>query len=190
VKKCALLCSVWIASSAALEDALHLATALERGAADCYAHAQHLCLSELLSRLAEHVMGHMIAESMIQRGAERQRRAIAMAVCEEIRQSVDVNIPIKVANGDWTQFVFYAMYDRPLGPDESAAEPEAGFVRLEVIDDQTTRLTVDLNYCSHYQGISDSEEIAKAQQHLRVTLDRYKTFVESTKGKRVQSAKA
>jgi hypothetical protein len=100
-------------------------------------------------------------------------------------------VPIDVANEEWTQFIFYALYVRPLGPDESEAEPGAGFVRLEALDDQTTRVTVDLNYCAHYEGISDSEEIGKAQQHLRVTLDRYKRFVESTKNKGfVESAKA
>jgi hypothetical protein len=114
-----------------------------------------------------------------------------MAVCEEIRQSVDVEVPVEVANREWTQFIFYALYVRPLGPDESEAEPRAGFVRLEALDEQTTRVTVDLNYCAHYEGISDSEEIAKAEQHLRVTLGRYKRFVESTKNKGfVESAKA
>ncbi len=103
-----------------------------------------------------------------------------MAVCEEIRQSVDVSVPVETANRDWTQFIFYALYFRPLGPDESEAEPGAGFVRLEAIDDQTTRLTVDLNYCAHYEGISDGDEIAAAQQHLQSTLARYKRFVEST----------
>lgn len=102
-----------------------------------------------------------------------------MAVCQEIRQSVDVNVPVEVANEEWTQFIFYALYFRPLGPDESEAEPGAGFVRLEAIDDQTTRVTVDLNYCAHYEGISDSEEISKAEQHLRTTLARYKRFIES-----------
>ena len=104
-----------------------------------------------------------------------------MAVCEEIRQSVDVNVPVEMANREWTQFIFYALYYRPLGPDESDAEPDAGFVRLEAIDDQTTRVTVDLNYCAHYEGVSDSDEIVEAEQHLRVTLGRYKRFVESKK---------
>ena len=102
-----------------------------------------------------------------------------MAVCEEIRQSVDVDVPAKTANQEWTQFVFYTLYQRPQGPDESDAEPNAGFVRLEAIDDHTTRVTVDLNYCAHFEGISDPQEIGEVQQHLRLTLDRYKSFVES-----------
>ena len=76
------------------------------------------------------------------------------------------------------------MYYRPLGADESEAEPDAGFIRMEAIDDQTTRVTVDLNYCAHYEGITDSEEIGKVEQHLRLTLGRYKRFIESTKEKR------
>jgi hypothetical protein len=104
-----------------------------------------------------------------------------MAVCEEIRQSVDVGVPAKVANGEWTRFVFLNLYGRPLEdePEESQAEPGAGFVRLEAIDDHTTRVTVDLNYCAHYEGIDDSEEIGKVQRHLDGTLARYKRFVES-----------
>jgi hypothetical protein len=105
-----------------------------------------------------------------------------MNTCEDIRQSIDVNVPVKAANKDWTQFTLWNIYYRSLrGPDETEAEPDSGFVRLEAIDDHTTRVTVDLNYCPHYQGISDPEEIAKTQQHLRGTLGRYKEFVESQK---------
>ena len=102
-----------------------------------------------------------------------------MNVCEEIRQSIDVKVPAAVANAEWTQFTFRNIYYRSKGPDESEAEGDAGFVRLEAIDDHSTRLSVDLNYCPHYEGISDPEEIAQTQQHLGVTLARYKEFVES-----------
>ena len=106
-----------------------------------------------------------------------------MSVCEEIRQSVEVNVPVKVANRNWTRFLFRNLYYRPLkSPDVSEAEPGAGFVHLEALDDHTTRVTVDLNYCAHFEGISDAEEIAQTQQHLRETLARYKEFIESPKG--------
>lgn len=102
-----------------------------------------------------------------------------MNVCEEIRQSIDVNVPVEVANEEWTRFTFWNFYYRSAkGPDESDAEGDSGFVRLEAIDDHTARVTVDLNYCPHYEGISDPEEIAQTQQHLRDTLARYKQFVE------------
>jgi hypothetical protein len=105
-----------------------------------------------------------------------------MNACEEIRQSIDVNVPAKVANEDWTRFTLWNIYYRSLrGPDESEAERDAGFVRLEAIDDHTTRVTVDLNYCPHYEGISDPDEIAQTKEHLRGTLERYKEFVESQK---------
>lgn len=105
-----------------------------------------------------------------------------MSVCKEIRQSIDVNVPAKVANERWTRFTLWNIYYRSLkGPDETEAEPDAGFVRFEGIDDHSTRVTVDLNYCPHYQGISDPEEIVQTEQHLRGTLDRYKEFVESQK---------
>jgi hypothetical protein len=126
----------------------------------------------------------MMAASVIHRGEIAREEAIRMAVCKEIRQSVDVKAPVEVANREWTQFIFYAVYYRPPGPDESEAEPGAGFIRMEAIDDQTTRVTVDLNYCAHYEGTTDSEEIGKAEQHLRLTLGRYKRFIESTKEKR------
>ena len=103
-----------------------------------------------------------------------------MNVCEEIRQSIDVNVPVKVANEEWTRFLFWNIYHRPLKrPDVSEAEPDAGFVHLETIDDHTARVTVDLNYCPHFEGISEPEEIAEARQHLSETLARYKGFVES-----------
>lgn len=106
-----------------------------------------------------------------------------MNVCEEIRQSIDVNVPVGRANAEWTRFTFWNMYYRSHeGPDESEAQADAGFVRLEAIDDHTTRVTVDLNYCPHYEGISDPEEITQTQQHLGGTLARYKAFVESLKG--------
>ncbi len=106
-----------------------------------------------------------------------------MSVCEEIRQSVEVNVPVKVANKNWTRFLFRNLYYRPLkSPDVSEAEPDAGFVHLEALNDHTTRVTVDLNYCAHFEGISDAEEIAQTQQHLRETLARYKEFIESPKG--------
>jgi hypothetical protein len=104
-----------------------------------------------------------------------------MAVCEQIRQSVDVDVPVEAANGAWTRFVFLNLYGRPPEdePEESQAEPGTGFVRVEAIDNHTTRVTVDLNYCAHYEGIDDSEEIGKVQRHLGGTLARYKRFVES-----------
>ena len=106
-----------------------------------------------------------------------------MSVCEEIRQSVDVNVPVNEANERWTRFLFWNLYHRPLKtPDISEAQPDAGFVHLEAVDDHTTRATVDLNYCAHFAGISDAEEIAQVRQHLSETLARYKEFVESHKG--------
>ena len=104
-----------------------------------------------------------------------------MTTCEEIRQSVDVDVPVEEANGEWSQFVFLNLYTRPVGaePDESEAEPDEGFVRLERLDDHRTRVSVDLNYCAQYEDISDPVEIEKVQRHLTRTLERYKRFVES-----------
>ena len=100
--------------------------------------------------------------------------------CEEISQSIDVNVPATVANGQWTRFLFWNIYHRSLkGPDETEAEPGPGFVRMEAIDDHTTRVTVDLNYCAHYEGIDDAAEIAQTQRHLHETLGHYREFVES-----------
>jgi uncharacterized membrane protein len=103
-----------------------------------------------------------------------------MKVCEEIRQSIVVDVPAKAANAEWTQFIFWNFYHHPVGgPDETEAQPDSGFVRLEAVDDHSTRVTVDLNYCPHYEGLSDAEEIAQTQKHLLGTLARYKEFVES-----------
>jgi hypothetical protein len=113
----------------------------------------------------------------------RESEAMRVNVCEEIRQSIDVNVPAEVADAEWTRFALWNIYHRSLrGPDESEAVVDSGFVSLEAIGDHATRVTVDLNYCPHYQGISDPEEIAETQQHLRGTLVRYKEFVESLKG--------
>jgi uncharacterized membrane protein len=101
-------------------------------------------------------------------------------VCEEIRQTIDVDAPAAVANAEWTRFTFWNLYYRNLeGPDPSEAESDSGFVRLEAVGDHAARVTVDLNYCPHFAGISDPEEIAKVQQHLHDTLRRYKRFIES-----------
>ncbi len=100
--------------------------------------------------------------------------------CEEIHQSIDVKVPAAVANKEWTQFLFWNIYHRSLrGPDETEAEPDPGFVRMEALDDHSTRVTVDLNYCAHYEGIDAAAEIAQTQLHLQETLVRYKEFVES-----------
>jgi hypothetical protein len=103
-----------------------------------------------------------------------------MSRCEQISQSVDVDVPAAVANKTWTQFLFWNIYHRSLrGPDETEAEPEPGLVRMEAVDGKTTRVTVDLNYCAHYKGIDDAAEIAQTQRHLQETLGHYKAFVES-----------
>jgi hypothetical protein len=74
-----------------------------------------------------------------------------MNVCKEIRQTIDVNVPAKMADKEWTQFTLRNIYYRPLtGPDESEAQPDAGFVHLEAMGDHSTRVTVDLNYCPHF----------------------------------------
>lgn len=103
-----------------------------------------------------------------------------MNTCEEIRQTIDVDVPVKTANAEWTQFAFASLYYRSVeGPDEGDAEEDAGFVRLEALDEHRTRVTVDLNYCPQYAGIDDPAEIAKLQKHLQATLRSYKRFVES-----------
>jgi hypothetical protein len=103
-----------------------------------------------------------------------------VSACEEIPQSVEVNVPANEADERWTRFLFWNLYHRPLKtPDISEAEPDAGFVHLEAVDDHTTRATVDLNYCAHFADTSDTEEIAQVRQHLGETLARYKEFVES-----------
>lgn len=103
-----------------------------------------------------------------------------MSRCEEINQSIDVRVPAAVANKQWTQFLFWNIYHRSLkGPDETEAQPDPGFVRLEALDEANTQVTVDLNYCAHYEGIDDAVEIAQIQRHLQDTLRRYKEFVEA-----------
>lgn len=103
-----------------------------------------------------------------------------MSRCEEISQSIDVTVPAAVANKEWTRFLFWNIYHRSLeGPDETEAEPGPGFVRMEALGEHATRVTVDLNYCVHYEGIDDTSEIAQTQHHLQETLRHYKAFVES-----------
>ncbi len=103
-----------------------------------------------------------------------------MPVCAEIQQSIDVDVPVEIADRHWTQFVFWNIYHRPLGlPDEAEAEQDEGSVRLQALDPKTTRVGVDLNYCPHVGGTSEAEEIARVEENLRRTLNRYKRFVES-----------
>ena len=102
-----------------------------------------------------------------------------MNACEEIRSSIDVNVPAEVADEERTRFTLWNTYHYSRGPDETEAEPDSGFVHLEAIGPNTTRVTVDLNYCPHYEGISAPQEIAQTKEHLNGSLARYKEFVES-----------
>jgi len=101
-----------------------------------------------------------------------------MAHCEEIRRSIEVDVPPEVADEEWTQFIFYTLYMPQEKPSAREAEPEEGFVRLESADGQRTRVTVDLNYCPQWDDVDDQKELTDAQQHLDWVLGRYKTFVE------------
>jgi hypothetical protein len=104
-----------------------------------------------------------------------------MNVCAGIHQSTVVDVPIGTADAEWMAFTLWNIYNRSLdGPDEIEDERDPGLVRLQDLDDNKTRVTVDLNYCPQYQGISDPEVIARLQQHLRATLAHYKEFIESS----------
>jgi hypothetical protein len=101
-----------------------------------------------------------------------------MAFCEDIRRSIEVDAPPRVANEEWTQFIFYTLYMAQPKANAREAEPEEGFVRLEEIEGGRTLVTVDLNYCPQWEDIEDEKEIADARAHLGWVLDRYKEFVE------------
>jgi hypothetical protein len=101
-----------------------------------------------------------------------------MAECSDIRRSIELDVPPEVANGAWTRFAFVLQYARWPGADASQSELDESFVRLEPLDRERTRVTVDLNYCSKYEGIDDEGEIAEVQKNLDWALARYKAFVE------------
>jgi len=101
-----------------------------------------------------------------------------MTYCEEVRRSIEVNVPPTVANEEWTQFVFYTVYMPQHDPGARMAEPGEGFVRLEAVGEGRTKVTVDLNYCPQWKDIEDDKEIDEARRHLDWVLGRYKEFVE------------
>jgi len=100
-----------------------------------------------------------------------------MAECAQFRQSIEVDVPVDVANEEWTQFVFYSLYYG----NRLEGEPEDGFVRLEDLGGGRTRVSVDLNFCSDWQDITDPDEIARIEKDLKVKLGRYKDFVERSR---------
>jgi len=104
-----------------------------------------------------------------------------MGTCADIRRSIEVGVPLKFANKEWTQFLFYLHYIHRPGPDIGDAEPDEGFVRLESIDDDRTLVTVDLNYCSRYEDLDDEKEITEVQLDLDRKLGVYKHFVEQSR---------
>jgi hypothetical protein len=107
-----------------------------------------------------------------------ERKVKPMAVCEEIRRSIEVNVPPEVADREWTQFIFYTMYMPQHAPSAREAEPDEGFVRLEGLPKDRTKVSVDLNYCPQWKDVDDDKEIADARAHLDWVLGRYKEFVE------------
>ncbi len=104
-----------------------------------------------------------------------------MGSCADIRRSIEVGVPVEFANEEWTHFLFYLHYIHASGPDIGDVEPDEGFVRLESIDDGRTLVTVDLNYCSQYEGLDDEKEIAEVQLDLDRKLGVYKQFVERSR---------
>ena len=102
-----------------------------------------------------------------------------MAYCEEIRRSVEVQATPAEADAEWTQFIFYTLYLPDQVPSAREAEPDEGFVRLEQLGPDRTKVTVDLNYCPQWKDVQDEKEIEGARKHLEWVLDRYKEFVES-----------
>ena len=101
-----------------------------------------------------------------------------MAFCEEIKRSIEVEAPAAQANEEWTQFIFYTLYMPQRAPSAREAEPGEGFVTLEEVGPNRTKVTVDLNYCPQWEDIEDEKEIADARAHLDWVLGRYKEFVE------------
>ena len=101
-----------------------------------------------------------------------------MAYCEEIRRSIEVDVSPEEANEELTQFIVYTLFMPDRTPSAREAEPDEGLVRLEALGPDTTRVTVDLNYCPQWDHVEDEKEIADASAHLDWVLTRYKEFVE------------
>ncbi len=105
----------------------------------------------------------------------------------EVRKSVIVNVPPAFADREWTEFVFsslinwYRLSDDEYSYDSTGDESEAdmGFVSIAAVDDDHTRVTVDLAYMPHNDDVPESEELKHARRHLEVQLEQYKRFVEA-----------
>jgi hypothetical protein len=101
-----------------------------------------------------------------------------MAHCENIKRSIEIGVSPEEANEEWTQFILYTFFMPDQNPSAREAEPDEGFVHMEQLGPDRTRLTVDLNYCPQWKDIDDEKEIADASNHLDWLLARYKEFVE------------
>ena len=105
----------------------------------------------------------------------------------EVRKSVIVDVPVTFADKEWTEFVFsslinwYRLSDDEYSYDSTGdeSESEMGFVSIAAIDDDHTKVTVDLAYMPHNEAVPEREELKHARRHLEVQLEQYKRFVEA-----------
>ena len=99
-------------------------------------------------------------------------------------ESMDVDVPIRFADREWSEFAwrmfagYYTMpieeFARPVGGDES--EADSGVVRFETKDDRLTKITVELVY-SPRNASAPAEEEARVRARLHRDLAQYRAFL-------------
>lgn len=115
--------------------------------------------------------------SYLQRRDERARRSLISA-------SIEVDIPIRFADREWTEFVwrtftgYYTMpvdqFERPLAGDESDAEN--GSVFFETKGERLTKVRVEVAYSPRNRDEAEEEE-ARVRARLQRDLEAFRAFL-------------
>lgn len=99
-----------------------------------------------------------------------------------LRGSVEVDVPIRFADQEWTEFVLRALYGSyarefaEVASSINETDADSGTVTFETEGDRLVRVTVEGEYTPR-RGAGADEEVARAQEHLKHDLEKYRTFV-------------
>ena len=102
----------------------------------------------------------------------------------QISASIDVDVPLRFADREWTEFVwrmFAGYYTMPVddfvrGGGDDDSEADQGVVRFETEGDRLTKVTVELAYSPRNAGAAEEEE-ARVRARLQRDLKLYHDFL-------------
>jgi hypothetical protein len=104
-----------------------------------------------------------------------------------IGETIDLHVPLPVARQKWNEYVTGMVIGSGLGPHEreypvrwhrEERDAEAGAVQFAAIDDQTTRLTVTLEYQQDEGDKTASARSERLRAEVRDDLDLFGRYAE------------